>query len=605
LPAYPVLRNNSAVYYNCNWADIILPGILYFWERKVMVKSWWKRTVIMLTAIFLAAGLFFAWTNYNYSHQVRATIIEENSRSAHMWAKTIESRTATIYEHVYELMIALYNNTELRADTPIMNAQTKIKIVDMMNDKLLVSGDTDAFFVFDTQNDFFLFSAKNGLSGQNVLALKEYTHENALSQAVPFGDFTWKIITVSGTDYLFKSVKLGKYTVGAVSNCAYYIIEDSFSVLGEEISCQMLIGDTFYDFGSESELAEKVIAEGIKEGYHRGIVTVTSKVSPLNATVVLSVRPDSFAGGSWMSTALVADSAVCVVMVVLLLFMLRHDVAKPTTQLIYANKELASGNTGYRLDKDDAGSEEFEALYESFNNMAEQIVRLRIEAYDMKLEEEQNKLTMLRAQVKPHSFLNAVTTISNMTYINKPEEIRAYISAFAKFMRYMLKVASPWTSVEEEMAHIRNYLVMQETRFPGSINCTMECDPALMHRNIPFLILFTLVENSIKHAMTLYETMELTLRCERFSNGDFCGIRLVEEDNGEGFSEEAIAQLLNDEANSIYAKEHLGLSNVRYTLNLIYNRSDLLHIANRENGGAHVEIWIPDEEEKHETFDLR
>ena len=62
---------------------------------------------------------------------------------------------------------------------------------------------------------------------------------------------------------------------------------------------------------------------------------------------------------------------------------------------------------------------------------------------------------------------------------------------------------------------------------------------------------------------------------------------------------------MNDDPNSIFAKEHLGMSNVRYTLNLIYNCSDLLHISNRECGGAHIEIWIPDEEEKHETFDLR
>ena len=570
-----------------------------------MRKSWWKRTIIMLTSIFLAAGLFFAWTSYNYSHQIRETIIEENSRSAQMWVKTIESRTSTIYEHVYELMIALYNNTELRADTPIMNAQTKIKIVDMMSDKLLVSGDADAFFVFDTQNDFFLFTAKNGLPGMNVIALKEYTHRNALDQAVAINSEAWKIITVNNTDYLFKSVRLGKYTVGAVSNCAYYNIENNFSVLGEDVACQVLISDTYHNFGNESPLAEQVIEDGAKEGYYHGMVTVKAKVAALGGTVVLAARPDSFTGHNWMSTALVADSAICVIMVVLLLFLLRRDVARPTSQLIQANKELASGNMGYRLDKADAGSEEFGALFDSFNDMAEQIVRLRIEAYDMKLEEEQNKLTMLRAQIKPHSFLNAITTISNMTYINKPEEIRAYISAFAKFMRYMLKVASPWTTVGEECDHIRNYLKMQETRFPGSISCTMECDPSVTRCNIPFLMLFTLVENSIKHAMTLYETMELTLRCERFETEDFKGVRLIEEDNGEGFSAEAMAEILNDDPNAIFAKEHLGMSNVRYTLNLIYNRSDLLRISNRECGGAHVEIWIPDEEEKYETFDLR
>ena len=46
---------------------------------------------------------------------------------------------------------------------------------------------------------------------------------------------------------------------------------------------------------------------------------------------------------------------------------------------------------------------------------------------------------------------------------------------------------------------------------------------------IPFLILYTLVENSIKHAMTLYEVLEIRVRCFRLETGDFRGICLVEE----------------------------------------------------------------------------
>ena len=39
--------------------------------------------------------------------------------------------------------------------TPIMNEWTKKTIVDMMEDKLLISEDIDAFFVYDTQNEYF------------------------------------------------------------------------------------------------------------------------------------------------------------------------------------------------------------------------------------------------------------------------------------------------------------------------------------------------------------------------------------------------------------------------------------------------------------------
>ena len=295
---------------------------------------------------------------------------------------------------------------------------------------------------------------------------------------------------------------------------------------------------------------------------------------------------------------MVANSALCVVLAVILLWVLRRKVARPTQMLIHANQELASGNTEFRLRKEEAGSLEYEALYDSFNTMADQIVDLRIQAYDLKLREEQNKLTMLRAQVKPHSFLNAVTTVSNMTYINRPEEIRSYIASFAKFIRYMLKVTSPWTTLAEELDHIRNYLKMQQIRAPEGIHCTIDCQEDIGATRIPFLMLYTLVENSIKHAMTLYEPMELKLTCRHVRTPGFTGLILTEEDSGAGFPPEIIEQLLSADPDSIYTKEHLGLTNVRYTLNLIYRRSDLLRISNRERGGARVEILIPEEEVK-------
>lgn len=45
-------------------------------------------------------------------------------------------------------------------------------------------------------------------------------------------------------------------------------------------------------------------------------------------------------------------------------------------------------------------------------------------------------------------------------------------------------------------------------------------------------------------------------------------------------------------------KEHLGLSNIRHTLQFTYHRQDLLRLSNKEDGGARAEILIPIEEEQ-------
>ena len=63
----------------------------------------------------------------------------------------------------------------------------------------------------------------------------------------------------------------------------------------------------------------------------------------------------------------------------------------------------------------------------------------------------------------------------------------------------------------------------------------------------------------------------------------------------EGFSQEALARIRST-AVPENPKEHLGLTNVRRTLMLTYGRSDLLHLSNLPEGGAMVEILIPEAE---------
>lgn len=562
-----------------------------------MNGSWWRKAVVLLCAILLCTGLFFAWTSFNVSSQMLRTVTEENTNSVNLWITDTESRLNTLYEHVYELLVSIYNNTELRTGTPIMDINTKRKIVDMMNDKLFVSADADAFFVLDTENDFYLFSAKGGLSGMEVLNMKNYFRENAGEKVMTLRDSHWNMLSIGEKNYFCKNIQLGKYIVGAISNLSYFNPELKFSILGQDAAFLLLKEDTFTMLTGDPQMVSSLSSTEENYGLDGHRSTVTARFPMLNADVILSANPTLVQKGNHVLPALLlADSALCFVLVLLLLMLLRRKVAFPTRKLIEANRALAQGNMDYRLDAASVGSAEFYALFDSFNEMASQITRLRIEAYDLRLQEEANKLTMLRAQIKPHSFLNAITTISNMTYICKPAEIRAYITVFAKFIRYMLNVTSPWITVKEEINHIRNYLKMQDARFPGSIQFQVDCEEDTLMSEIPFLILYTLVENSIKHAMTLYETLEIRIRCTRVENASFRGICLVEEDSGDGFGEDAAAKLLSNDAP--FAKEHLGLSNVRYTLNLVYHRDDLLHLSNCKEGGAHVELWIPDKEEK-------
>lgn len=556
-----------------------------------MKRSWWKVTLALLCILILLIGMSLLWSTLNIRNQVRQTVEQTNAHALKLWAGNIQNRLDALYEHLYDLLVSLYNSTELRTGTPIMDVSTKQKIIEMMNDKLMVSTDADAFFVLDTENDFYLFSASSTLSNQDIFRLKTHCRTAALDAPLSLREQSWKVLEVGDISYFYKNIQLGKYIAGVACRLSRFSPEQTVAILGQEPTFFLALPDQNFTWLGEPDWTE-----------NPGRCTVRQHIYNLDGEIVLSAVPALAEQSIAQPVLLLLITALCLALVVLLLLLLRRLVAAPTRTLIEANEMLAAGNIRYRLDEDKARSKEFAALFDSFNNMARQIGNLKIEAYDLRLREQSNRLTMLRAQIRPHSFLNAVTTISNMTYTCRPEEIRAYIQVFAKYIRYMLNASDPWITVEAEVGHIRNYLKMQEVRFPGAIRFTAEYDAAAGECEIPFLLLYTLVENSIKHAMSLYETLDITVRCVREDREDFHGFCLTEEDSGQGFPEDVAEKLRSGD--EPFVKEHLGLSNVRYTLNLTYHRDDLLRLSNRPQGGARVELWIPDKEENHETSDL-
>lgn len=567
-----------------------------------MTRSWISRAIVLLVAILLVLSLFLAWTNLNYNTQIRSTMMRQNTNTVTIWSNGVETQLNTLYEHIYDLLLTIYNNTQLGEGTPMMRVETQIRCLDMMQDKLIVSSNACCFFVRDTDSDLFLFSARSGIPNREAASLKAFARTDSLESVSTLNSKKWRLETIDGQPYFVKTVSLGKYVVGVASKLAYYDIANFFPVLGEAYSCMLASGETLHLCSGEDWREELSFRDG-EPVFTDARAAVTVPLPVADASVILAVRTGTLMDNvSSTSTALLLlSSAVCLGLVVYLVVFLQTQVLRPTRVLLHANQEIGSGNISYRIDQPPL-SREFEELFDSFNSMACQIHKLRIESYDHLLQDQENRLRMLRAQIKPHFYLNAITTITNMTYQKQPEQIRAYIASLAKYLRYMMNTQSEWTTVEDELSHIRNYLQMQELRFPGSIREELSCTPEAAGIRLPMLTLFTLVENSLKHAMTLYEPLHLTVRCETVQGEDFTGLRIIEEDSGDGFPQSVLDMMSSDDAPQL-TKEHLGLNNVRYTLNLTYHRNDLLRLSNREGGGAHVEIWIP-KEEYHETADL-
>lgn len=569
-----------------------------------MTRSWQKRIRFMLAALLLASVFFFAWTSVSFNREVKTSILSDNSATVTQWSRSVDDRLDSIYSHIYNLLLTIYNNTDLGYDTPMMTATTKSKIIDEMKNHLLVSGDSCVFFVNDLQNDIFLLSATtNNFDPSAVVAAKAYWRENSVTGATPLHNKLWRLQEIGGKTYFVKNIKLGKFVVGAMAETRLFDINASLSVAGEDGLCFLVTDNGVVCLSGTVPEEGDFDPAAVDTGIHGEFIVNVTANEITGGRIVLVSRAAGISNRFTLSFALVLFSAVCVLLVTAVLVFMRKHIVEPTGTLIDANKKVADGDLTVRLDEKSAKSSEFSELYKSFNDMVCQISELRADAYELGKKREEDRLTMLRAQIRPHTFLNAMTTVSNMTYMSKPEDIRRYISSFASFTRYMLNSDTVWTSLGDEARHIGNYISMQQVRSPSPIVFYSEIPDAEKDTQIPFLMLYTLVENSVKHALSLTESSEIRIGCRREDTEDFKGLVIFEEDNGAGFSEEALAELTAEVPQKLFVKEHLGLTNVRYTLNLLYHRDDLIRFINKDKG-SRVEIMIPDKEERNETADL-
>ena len=142
-------------------------------------KSWRKRVNGLLSAIMILVLLFLMWSNIYYNIQTIERMKSENMTTVKVWESFVKKRLDTQYEHIFELLLTVYNNAELANGTPQMEYMTRKKCLDLMTNKLHINSDADCFYLIDTQSDMSLFAANPSISPFYAVPLKTYFKEVA------------------------------------------------------------------------------------------------------------------------------------------------------------------------------------------------------------------------------------------------------------------------------------------------------------------------------------------------------------------------------------------------------------------------------------------
>lgn len=124
-----------------------------------------------------------------------------------------------------------------------------------------------------------------------------------------------------------------------------------------------------------------------------------------------------------------------------------------------------------------------------------------------KFEEEKRlakqQMALSKRQLEPHFMLNTLNNIGQMFAAEKTEDAQYYFGKFASLIHRGLKYADKTeTALKEELAFIRDYLVLQQ-RWYDDLEFIIEADEAidLDEILIPHSLVYTFVENALKHGL--------------------------------------------------------------------------------------------------------
>lgn len=212
-------------------------------------------------------------------------------------------------------------------------------------------------------------------------------------------------------------------------------------------------------------------------------------------------------------------------------------------------------------------------------------------------EEKQLKIAEFRAmqsQIKPHFLYNALETIIWMAETKNSAKVIEITKALSQFFRLSLNKGKSLVSIENEIEHIKGYLIIQKIRYEDILEVSFHLNEDILQYQILKLSLQPLIENAIYHGIK-------NKRGKGFIHikGDFDpqgNISIDIVDNGIGMGKEYLDKIKSRLSTGIPPKRGsggFGMLNVHQRIRLFYGKPYGLSINSWEGSGTKVRLIIP------------
>ncbi|MBW1820983.1 MAG: histidine kinase [Deltaproteobacteria bacterium] len=200
----------------------------------------------------------------------------------------------------------------------------------------------------------------------------------------------------------------------------------------------------------------------------------------------------------------------------------------------------------------------------------------------------QAEIKRLQSQIKPHFLFNSLNTITSFCRTN-PGKARELLIDLSSYLRKSLENHKDFVTVADELQQVKSYLSIEKARFGERIKVSIDMKLGCEEWPIPPLIIQPLVENAVRHGVSVKEdggSVQVTV--SKLNSELHVSVR----DDGVGMSKKQSEDIFRKN-NLEYSSEGIGLKNINQRMEQIYGPQYKIVIESGMESGTIVNLRIP------------
>ncbi|MBC5689577.1 histidine kinase [Mediterraneibacter sp. NSJ-55] len=275
----------------------------------------------------------------------------------------------------------------------------------------------------------------------------------------------------------------------------------------------------------------------------------------------------------------------------------------PLDRINAATKHLEQNDPSSFLEYSHSNIIEYQNINLALAHLINQKIILTNEKQAEAFEKNHARLQYYQLQTNSHFFVNCLKSLYNMLESKEYMKMQRMIIAFSNHLRYIFHDNLKLVTLQSELTEVNDYynIILLDRVNPFILN--IQADETLLKYQVPSLLIQTFLENTAKYNKQSGKLLIFDVKIESTVLDGQTVMQILLSDNGIGYAPDVLERLNNSEYD-LFAREHVGISNLKHRVSLIYKSHYRFAFYNKPAGGACALIYLPLKEDCAPIFPL-